>query len=240
MDDLTLLRDLRADAPEPGPGRLRGVRATVMAGLTAPPLEPLTAGAEGSGRGTQARRLPRRRLRRVGAALAAVGVGAVTLYGVTAAPAFAVDKGADGAVDVWIKEFRDSADLESALADAGVPAEVDYLPEGQTCAEPRGRPGAAGGMMRTSVGGDRGGTSFTIEKGQVEAGRTLVLAVSVADPARPPVALTLTVVEGPVSPCRPVPLPKPSGPAPTGDEQGRHVETREEDGPGLSSSGGDD
>ncbi|WP_053174646.1 hypothetical protein [Nonomuraea sp. SBT364] len=238
MDDLRSLQEMRADAPEPGTERLARMRATVMEGATAQPYEPLTAGADGSARASLARRTPRRRLRRVGAALAgaaAAAVAAVTLYGTTAAPAFAVDKRADGTVEVWIKEFRDPGDLEAELAAAGVKAVVDYLPAGQTCKEPRGTHPAPGGRTETKIGRSRDGISFSITGGQVKDGQTLVLTAGVdrSDPGKPPTSLSLGVVAGEVAPCEPVSLPKPTGPALSG-ERGVRTGTGEGDGPALN------
>ncbi|MGW0477817.1 hypothetical protein [Nonomuraea sp. NPDC003214] len=248
MDDLRMLQEMRADAPEPAADRLTRMRATVMNtamhtamdGATAQPYEPLAAGADGSARATLARRTPRRRLRRVGAALAgaaAAAVAAVTLYGTTATPAFAVDKQADGTVEVWINEFRDPGDLEAELAAAGVKAVVDYLPAGQTCKEPRGAHPAPGGRLETKIGSERGGISFSVTAGQIKDGQTLVLAAGVDrdDPGKPPTSMSLTVVDGAVAPCEPVAMPEPTAPALPSEQGVRSGTGGEDDGPSLNS-----
>ncbi len=78
---------------------------------------------------------PARRTRRrvvAGAAAAAVAatVGALTLGSGSAA--FAVESGRDGAVVVRIHEFTDAASLETALAERGIDADVDYSGSGST------------------------------------------------------------------------------------------------------------
>ncbi|WP_336208339.1 hypothetical protein [Nonomuraea sp. LPB2021202275-12-8] len=247
MDDLRLLQQMRADAPEPDTQRMARLRDVLTDEITfgagveqraatgAPPsAAPGTLASQGAVRGTSARRVPRR-LTRVGAVLSGVAAAvlvAVAVQGGTATPAFAVDQRPDGSVEVWISEFRDPADLEAELAEAGVKAEVDYLPAGQTCKEPRGKAAAAGGHMKSSVGGERGGISFSISKGQVTGGRTLVLAVShdQANPSKPPVGMSLTVVEGTVSACEPVAMPKPTD-GPSAKDGSGYVTRDKGDGP---------
>ncbi|MEV0230020.1 hypothetical protein [Nonomuraea sp. NPDC050786] len=175
---------------------------------------------------TPVERPSRRRL--VGLSTAAAGVAVATtamvvLTGLDSTPAYAVTKGADGAVDVRINEFSDPEGLAGELATAGVKAVVDYLPEGRTCKEPRGERGSGTGRFAASVGRSSGGISFKIEEGQVPAGETLVLAVSKSKDGddRPPFAMSLTVVKGPVAPCEPITMPAPG----TGAE--------EDGGPGL-------
>ncbi len=163
----------------------------------------------------------------------------VTLYGGAGTPAFAVDKRADGTVEVQINEFRDPKELQAKLAAAGVNAAVDYLPAGQTCKQPRGKPAAGSGGMLVGIGNDGKGIAFQISEGQTTAGRTLVLTVSFdqAHPDRAPQATSLSVVEGEVAPCEavPMPIPSPSGPAPTGPE---NTTSGGDDGSGLTTHKG--
>ncbi|GAA3234076.1 hypothetical protein [Nonomuraea helvata] len=174
---------------------------------------------------------PSRRRRFVGLTTAAAGLAAaatavVVLTGLSSAPAYAVTKDADGAVNVRINEFSDPEGLAGELAGAGVKAVVNYLPEGQTCKEPRGERGSGTGKFTASVGRSGGAISFKIEKGQVPAGETLVLAVSKSKDGddRPPFAMSLTVVKGPVAPCEPTTMPAP-GPG-AKDDGGRGLVTR--------------
>ncbi|APU12909.1 MULTISPECIES: hypothetical protein [Actinoalloteichus] len=75
------------------------------------------------------------------AGLTAVGTtGAVALMltvGGASAAAFSVEEQDDGMVRIEISDLRDGDELESALAEAGIPATVDYLPDGMMCRQPR-------------------------------------------------------------------------------------------------------
>ncbi|MFI7636611.1 hypothetical protein [Nonomuraea sp. NPDC049400] len=175
---------------------------------------------------TPVERGSRRRFVGLSAAVAGVAAAAtavVTLTGLTGSPAYAVTKGADGAVNVQISEFSDPEGLASELAGAGVRAVVDYLPEGQTCKEPRGERGSATGRFAASVGRSGNGISFKIEEGQVPAGETLVLAVSKSKEGddKPPFAMSLSIVKGPVAPCEATSMP-----APGSGDGGARVDTR--------------
>jgi hypothetical protein len=193
----------------------------------------------------------RRRLAGLSAAVA--GVAAATtaavmiLNGVAGSPAYAVTKGPDGGVSVQINAFTDPEGLEAELAAAGVKAVVDYLPPGQTCQESRGQRGSASGQFAGSIGRGSGGIgiSFKIEKGQVPAGETLVLAVSKSKDGddQPPFGMSVTTVKGAVADCVPTAAPIPSADGDGGvtvDKQddggaGFHVRKEGEDaGPGLT------
>ncbi|WP_214104929.1 hypothetical protein [Acrocarpospora catenulata] len=163
---------------------------------------------------TPIRRGSRRRVAGLSAAVAGVAAAATTvtlLTGITESPAYAVTKGSDGAVSVRINEFNDPEGLESELAAAGVDAVVDYLPFGQTCKGPRGAHGSTQGQFAVSIGSEGDGISFKIEKGQVPAGETLVLAVTKAENGadKPPLATSLEIVKGAVAPCEAISMPIP-------------------------------
>lgn len=181
-------------------------------------------------------RRPRRRLVGLTAAVAGVAAAAtvaVTVTGVFGAPAYAVTASADGGVAVRINAFRDPEGLASELAKAGVQAVVDYLPYGQTCKEPRGQHGDAGGRFAATIGRDGDGISFRITKGQVPAGQTLVLAVTLdrSGADAPPFSTSLQVVKGAVADCEATAMPEPPAGG-TGDKK--------DDGPGFDSRTGDD
>ncbi|MBT2226324.1 hypothetical protein [Nonomuraea sp. NEAU-A123] len=186
---------------------------------------------------------PVRRRRVLGLAAAVAGVAAATLvamnvYGGAAAPAFAVTKSADGSVEVRINEFRDPDELAVKLAAAGVTAVVDYLPADQTCKQPRGEHGAGYGRVENGVDVGRNGTgiAFRIDKGQVAAGQTLVLAVSVDQADKPPIATSLEVVKGAVAPCEATALNLPPASDPTGN--GPSTDQKAGEGPSLNTNGG--
>lgn len=153
----------------------------------------------------------RRRLGWLSAAVAGVAAATTVVLLNTGSPAYAVTKGSDGAVSVQINEFNDPDGLEADLAAAGVKAVVDYLPFGQTCKVPRGASGSSQGQFKTSIGKEGGLISFRIEKGQVPAGETLVLAISKAETGAgdPPSSTSLQIVKGAVAPCEVISAPVP-------------------------------
>ncbi|MEU4550000.1 hypothetical protein [Nonomuraea dietziae] len=174
--------------------------------------------------------------RLLGLAAAVTGAAAATtlvLYGGTASPAFAVEKQADGSIEVRISEFRDPEDLERRLRDENVNADVTYLPAGQTCKAPRGRAKASGGRFEASIGSiEGGGIVFKIKQGEITAGQTLVMTIS-SDPEhldRPPAGMALEVVEGTVGPCEVVPMPLPT----PGKWESRIDKRDDSHGPGTS------
>lgn len=82
----------------------------------------------------------RRRLVLAGAAAAvavAVSVVVPAVLGTGQQPAYAVEREPDGSVRISIMEYRDAKGLEAKLRAFGVPAVVDYVPNGQQCREPR-------------------------------------------------------------------------------------------------------
>ena len=84
---------------------------------------------------------------------------------------------------------------------AGIPAVVDYTPMGKTCREPRGRPATVAGRGRQSMSiGVRQGrsTTFTITRGSVQPGQTLVIMSSLGSGAS---SVGTVIVQGPVAPC---------------------------------------
>ncbi|MEA2160430.1 MAG: hypothetical protein QOD66_2810 [Solirubrobacteraceae bacterium] len=168
----------------------------------------------------------------------AAGVVAATAAGVfvatggdTASPAYAVEKQPDGSVTVAIHSVSDAAGLQGKLRAAGIPAVVDYTPNGKMCAEPRGQRAISGHGMRMAmrmgvrVRADRSAT-FTISRSGVRPGQTLVVTSSVGSSVS---SLGAEVIAGPVASCKLVdapPLPQP-GPNANGSRTS----------PGFSTSG---
>jgi hypothetical protein len=172
----------------------------------------------------RARRAPVGRLALAGTALAATAAGVfVAAGGDPATPAYAVDRRSDGSVTVEIKSLRDAAGLQEKLRAAGINAVVEYTPFGKTCREPRGRPATAGGRhsmgMRT---GEGGATTFTIPRGDVGAGQTLVITASTGASAS---SVGTAIVEGPVAPCELVDAPALPAPGAGGAESGPSFST---------------
>lgn len=84
----------------------------------------------------------RSRRARIGAL---AGAGVLAVAAAVAAPvligqhgssaAWAVETRADGSVEVTIHQLRDPAGLERRLVQAGIPAYVNFVPEGMVCAQ---------------------------------------------------------------------------------------------------------
>jgi hypothetical protein len=147
--------------------------------------------------------------------------------------AYAVVPHDDGSVTVEISKLQDAAGLERELREAGVPAEVDYLPLGQMCREGRFRPAPADGRSSFSMGqrADGGPVSFTVGAKNLRPGQTLVITSSGGEP-QGATSIATAVAQGDVAPCEPVKapaLPDP-GSAPAGPQSG----TTEADGSGPS------
>jgi hypothetical protein len=164
-----------------------------------------------------------RRPRRIGVrrrtALIAAGVGAfavgatlgVPLIGGerTAAPAYAVQRNDDGTVSVRIERFEDADGLEAAIERYGVKAEVDYLPYGKTCREPRYTVAPTADQSAAVSVGDQDGSSILLTPGDFDSNETLVIVHSSAQQAGvEDRVIQQLIAEGPVAPCDPVDLPR--------------------------------
>jgi len=156
----------------------------------------------------------RRRGPRLGlAGVAVVGVATVALVvsagGEDTPAAFAVEPQPEGTISVEVRGLEDSAGLEKALEEAGIPASVTYLSSGMACKEPRfhAAPSAEGGRALVSgpISGE-GPIDFTIGRDEVGPGQTLVVTAW----PRPGVLLggaEVRVAEGTVAACEPIPAP---------------------------------
>lgn len=156
----------------------------------------------------------------------AIGIGAAAalalaatiagpfLFGAEDRPAYAVERNPDGSIRVYIREYRDAKGLEARLHQLGVPAVVDYVPNGQQCREPRATyvpddqvpPGLITGLSP----GDPEGGYWKLHPDLIGQGRTFVYTTTIiGDPgdrewsARAAWKLAI----GPVAACEPVPGP---------------------------------
>jgi hypothetical protein len=106
------------------------------------------------------RRAPRLALGAVAVLAAAAAVLVFSSGGRNAPRAFAVEPEQGGGVTIRIYSLEDPAGLERALTQAGIPAQVDWLPAGTTCRHRRLTPATAktsmGGMTRGFEMGGRG------------------------------------------------------------------------------------
>lgn len=208
-----------------------------------------TAGSTSTG-ASWARR-PALRLALAGAGVAAIA--GVTLIGLGGgdgtSAAYAVEPQEGGMVRVEIRSLEDAKGLEHALAKAGIQADVNYLPAGTACREPRFTPAGMGGhggseneataqrqktTMQLLQGGS-GNTVFSISRDSVAAGQTLVLTASPGIGGNGSTVQT-AVAEGNVAPCVQIPAEGPieeTTPS-TGATEGGESES----GPTLSRHGG--
>jgi len=148
----------------------------------------------------------------------AATVGVPLLGGERAAAAYTVQRNDDGSVLIRIVRFEDADGLEAAIERHGVNAEVDYLPYGQTCRQPRYTvaPTADQSAVISGPGGEPSapgyGLSIQLRPGDFDADETLVIVHSKRAFESGGVALGMLylVAVGPVAPCEPVDLPRKS------------------------------
>jgi len=178
------------------------------------------------------RRRPSPRLA-LGAAMAVAVIAAVLIFAAGGDPtptAFAVEPQEGGGVTIEVYSLEDASGLEEALEDAGIRAQVNWLPPGTSCREPRFTPSIAklpggGSLGGVTIGGP--GT-LTISVAGTQSARSGPVANINLDPAafRPDQSVVLygsprpfdgdpkggfeahfQVAEGPVEPCKPVTAP---------------------------------
>ncbi|RYC12902.1 hypothetical protein [Nocardioides zhouii] len=122
-----------------------------------------------------------RRTRRslaVAAGVAATAlVGALLVPGLGSTPAYSVQEGNAGEIEVEIHRPEDAAGLERALAEHGITANVTYLPGRSTCADGRYQPVDRRVDLRLSIGQEL--VRVTLPPGSVGDGETFVMAWSV-------------------------------------------------------------
>jgi hypothetical protein len=155
------------------------------------------------------RRKPRLALAMVAASLAVAGALVVPLF-VGGDSAYAVEPQQDGTIHVEIKQVSDAEGLERKLTELGIPAKVDYLPDGKVCRQPRYESvetrtsvvsGGGGGGTAQQEAGSGSSASFTLRPADFTAGKTLVIATA---GRRSLSSIEVAVVQGPVLPCVPV------------------------------------
>jgi hypothetical protein len=147
--------------------------------------------------------------------------------------AYAVDRHDDGSVTVAVKALADAAGLERELRAAGVPAEVDYLPQDMTCRDGRFEPAKGGGLSGGLSQRADGSISFTIGTRDLRPGQTLVVMTSGAK--HEPASIAVTIAQGDVAPCLPVDAPAAEGTHPDPPPAAGAGES----GPSLGTGGGE-
>jgi hypothetical protein len=89
-----------------------------------------------------------------GAAVAALAtVIAINAGSGSGSQAFAVETQDGGATTIQVNSPEDAPGLEAALEDAGIPAQVNWLPAGMTCREPRFESSTVKAVMGGTIGG---------------------------------------------------------------------------------------
>ncbi|MFF5263437.1 hypothetical protein ACFY4C_31285 [Actinomadura viridis] len=219
-EDARLALMERAGAERAGP-------AAVPAGSAeGGPVRPLAWIQRGHARGP-GRARGRRRPLRMGAAAALAAAAAVTAAVAVPwgqdTPAYAVEKRPDGSVEIRIREFLEPRRLQASLREAGIPAVVDYLPDGQVCRRPRGAavpPHEAPRLVREPLAKDEPGTLLRIAPGRLAPGQSLIITAGFDrnDPSRA-AGVAMQVVRGPVRDCDPRPIDGPDR-VPLPDEGG--------------------
>jgi hypothetical protein len=131
--------------------------------------EPVPASA--SAGSAIAHRLPRTLTVAGGLATAALASVAVIGFGDEGEnTAWAVTPNGDGTVTVVINHLSDADGLEQKLRDEGVPAVVQYLPEGKKCADPPpGGVAPAEFGWASALGFPQGGVAVSAPWGELEA-----------------------------------------------------------------------
>lgn len=113
----------------------------------------------------------------VGIAAATATAMVVLVPGPGVQPAYSVQEGNSGEIQVRVNRLEDAAGLERAIEAYGVAADITYVPDGGECAPGRYRPVRRPlSGMRTGVGAAL--LEVTLPPGAVRDGETFVLAVS--------------------------------------------------------------
>lgn len=153
------------------------------------------------------------------AASVVAAVGLVVVPGLGVTPAYSVQEGNAGTIEVKVNRLEDAEGLEKELAEYGVNADITYVADGGECAPDRYVSVQRRLGIRLEIGQER--FKVTLDPGTVRDGETLVIDVSgvpVPDSVDPETGNQLTdgfrswvsaeVANGPVPACTPIP---PSG-----------------------------
>jgi hypothetical protein len=164
-------------------------------------------------------RTRRRALALAAGIAAATVVGVVLVPGLGPTPAYSVQEGNAGEVEVEITRPEDAAGLERALEEHGIAADITYLPDLQQCAEGRFTEVAREVGLSLSIGEDL--VRVTLPPGAVRDGETFVMVLSVVPMTDEELdaisereghraldgassSVSAEVASGPIGPCTPV------------------------------------
>ncbi|WP_067465763.1 hypothetical protein [Actinomadura macra] len=145
-------------------------------------------------------------------AAAAMAIGIPVMSGDRAPKANAVVRDPDGSIRLYIRDYRHPEIIASRLRALGVPAAVDFVPNGKACRPPRGTIAPDDGTLVTIMrpeDDDSEGDFSRLHPDRLKPGRTLVLEVSFTSFGRGASAASMFVgsATGPVAPCVLVPAP---------------------------------
>ncbi|MFF0726964.1 hypothetical protein [Streptomyces sp. NPDC004134] len=168
-------------------------------------------------------RAPRPRRRMWAGLTASVGVAAAGAAAVVALPAmggsaaYAVEKNDDGSVSVTVEKYEDADGLERELEKHGVSAEVDYVRAGMWCQDDRGEGVDRYGLFEHAPEQEAGGgMTFTLRPSEFRPGDHVVIVTSVSGSGDEITKqIGWQVVNGPVQPCNPAPIPEEPDELPT-------------------------
>lgn len=151
------------------------------------------------------KRPPQRRYAALVLAAAAIMAIAILAHTIWPTPAFAVTGRNGREVTVKVMRLEGADQLEQALSDRGIPANVTYLPPGKECAPDRYESVHTPGLA-LSVSSDW--FKVTIPAHAVGKGDTFVLAAAVVPFENGVKAdVEFDIAHGPVGPCHPVDAP---------------------------------
>lgn len=123
-------------------------------------------------------RRTRRRALAVAAGVAATAVvGVVLVPGLGTTPAYSVQEGNAGTIEVQINRPQDAAGLERAIEEHGIAADITYLPDLQECAPGRYAEVDREVGMSLQIGQEM--VKVTLPPGAVRDGETFVMVLSV-------------------------------------------------------------
>ncbi|MFI7112501.1 hypothetical protein ACIBK9_39760 [Nonomuraea sp. NPDC050227] len=206
VDEIAAIRALARVAPGERAGEPSGAGArALLAAITAEEPGPEPGTAPRVRRGVRPRRLAFGLAAAVALAAGVVTVPIVLKDGAPASWAVNLD---DGMVTIQIRDFDDAPALERRLKELGVPAMVDHVPTGMMCREPRGKfvENIPRGLYSVpeNIPGETEGWQMRINSKLFGPGQTFVWTISGRTGTT-----TTYLMEGPVSPCEPVPAPTP-------------------------------
>lgn len=153
--------------PEPDPSPLLPDNATLKARRAAL-VDAVSPGGQGPQPAASWRRRGPRLALGAAMALAAVAVALIVSAGGDNPPAaFAVEPRQGGGVTIEIYSLDDASGLEGALEDAGIRAQVTWLPAGKVCREPHYKPSivhlpGGGSLSGMGMGGPGGPMTLAI------------------------------------------------------------------------------